>query len=827
MTAKKYFAISLILFAMIAMLFAIVISLQGESVFADDTYTITWLNENGTLLYSESVAAGETPEYTGVNLAKMPTAQYTYEHTGWDPEIEPATQDQTYTAVYTATLRTYTITWQLENGNVLETDNNVPYGDTPECNALLPQMEDDAQYTYGTPYWSPAIGTVTGDQIYVYTFPKTVNTYTITWVDEDGTTILETDEDVEYGETPTYNGETPTKASTAQYTYAFNGWTPEVSSVTGAQTYKAVYSETIRTYKITWKLDNGNVLETDNNVPYGATPTYDGETPTKESTAQYSYTFTGWDPEVSAITGDTDYTAQFSETLRTYKITWKLDNGNVLETDNNVPYGATPEFNGALPTKMNDAQYTYGTPYWSPEVTTVTGDQTYTIVIPATVNTYTITWVDEDGTTILETDEGVEYGETPTYDGETPTKESTAQYSYAFNCWSPAISEVQGNITYVATYEATTRTYFVHWLNGSIILETDVGVEYGATPTYDGETPTKESTAQYSYTFTGWDPEVSAITGDTDYTAQFSETIRSYKITWNNYDDSTLKTDEDIRYGEMPVYSGDTPTKPSDERYDYTFSGWSPEVSAVTGNVTYTAQFSNTYIQYKIEYPSEPGYVISVTKNGDSISSGSTVTYDDTVVVSYAINAGYDDNNDFEIVGVDDTAYTRVDNTLTNIHTDISISVSATAKNYVITFNQVGINPMPQTTYQIVYAQKVTLPTATKDGHTFVCWLHNDEPYTDATGAMLEAYNFTGGITLEARFSANKYIITYDEYTKEKSDEVTYGTTITLKMPTRPGYVFDGWYYGLDQLTTETCELINAYTYAQDIEIESHWIEIE
>ncbi|MCR4874614.1 MAG: Ig-like domain-containing protein, partial [Clostridia bacterium] len=46
-------------------------------------------------------------------------------------------------------------------------------------------------------------------------------------------------------------------------------------------------------------------------------------------------------------------------------------------------------------------------------------------------------------------------------------------------------------------------------------------------------------------------------------------------------------------------------------------------------------------------------------------------------------------------------------------------------------------------------------------------------------------------------------------------------------MPTRPGYVFDGWYYGLDQLTTETCELINAYTYAQDIEIESHWIEIE
>ena len=47
-----------------------------------------------------------------------------------------------------------------------------------------------------------------------------MNKYTITFVDENGTE-LEKDENVEYGTTPTYDGETPEKAATAQYTYTF------------------------------------------------------------------------------------------------------------------------------------------------------------------------------------------------------------------------------------------------------------------------------------------------------------------------------------------------------------------------------------------------------------------------------------------------------------------------------------------------------------------------------------------------------------------------------------------------------------------------------
>ncbi|MDR0941345.1 MAG: InlB B-repeat-containing protein, partial [Bacteroidales bacterium] len=54
-----------------------------------------------------------------------------------------------------------------------------------------------------------------------------------------------------------------------------------------------------------------------------------------------------------------------------------------------------------------------------------------------------------------------------------------------------------------------------------------------------------------------------------------------YAIIWQNYDGSTLAEDIHL-YGETPEYSGEIPTKPSTAEYDYNFSGWSPEIVAVT-----------------------------------------------------------------------------------------------------------------------------------------------------------------------------------------------------------------------------------------------------
>ena len=61
--------------------------------------------------------------------------------------------------------------------------------------------------------------------------------FTVTW-DIEGVTSTETYAE---GTTPSYKGETPTKAEDATNTYTFVGWTPELAPVTGDVTYTAVF----------------------------------------------------------------------------------------------------------------------------------------------------------------------------------------------------------------------------------------------------------------------------------------------------------------------------------------------------------------------------------------------------------------------------------------------------------------------------------------------------------------------------------------------------------------------------------------------------------
>ena len=105
---------------------------------------------------------------------------------------------------------------------------------------------------------------------------------------------------------------------------------------TGKTQYKTIYfhGPTVA-YTVTWQNWDGTVLETDYNVPEGATPSYDGSTPSRASTAQYSYTFTGWSPSVGAIYSNTTYTAQFSANIRSYVVSASVspsDSGSVSGT---------------------------------------------------------------------------------------------------------------------------------------------------------------------------------------------------------------------------------------------------------------------------------------------------------------------------------------------------------------------------------------------------------------------------------------------------------------------------------------------------------------
>ena len=83
-------------------------------------------------------------------------------------------------------------------------------------------------------------------------------------------------------------------------------------------------------YKVTWVSD-GKTLKEDE-VLQNTIPTYTGETPIKESTAKYSYTFTGWSPQITACNSDITYTAVFEEVINKYSIVFDSNGGSNVES---------------------------------------------------------------------------------------------------------------------------------------------------------------------------------------------------------------------------------------------------------------------------------------------------------------------------------------------------------------------------------------------------------------------------------------------------------------------------------------------------------------
>ncbi|MFI3238697.1 MAG: InlB B-repeat-containing protein, partial [Lachnospiraceae bacterium] len=477
-----------------------------------NSYTITFKDEDGRLIDTASYEYGATVVEPKAPT-KEATAQYTYTFAGWSPSVTTVTGDATYKATYKASVNSYTITFEDEDGSEISSDSYA-YGATV-VEPQAPTKEATAQYTYTFAGWSPKVTTVTGDAVYKATYTETVNNYTITFEDEDGR-LIDT-ASYEYGAT-VVQPQAPTKAATAQYTYTFAGWSPSVTEVTGDAVYKATYTETVNSYTITFEDEDGRLIDTAS-YEYGAT-VVEPKAPTKEATAEFTYTFAGWNPEVTEVTGDAVYKATYTETVNNYTITFEDEDGRLIDTAS-YEYGATV-VQPKAPTKEATAQYSYTFVGWSPEVATVTGDAVYKATYTASVNSYTITFEDEDGTELSSATYA--YGSEVTVP-ENPTKEATAEFTYAFAGWSPKVATVTGDAVYTATYDSTVNEYTVRFEDedGSEILKSTYA--YGSDVAVP-ENPTKTATAEFTYTFAGWSPEVTEVTGDATYKATYTEVAK-------------------------------------------------------------------------------------------------------------------------------------------------------------------------------------------------------------------------------------------------------------------------------------------------------------
>ena len=162
------------------------------------------------------------------------------------------------------------------------------------------------------------------------------------------------------------------------------------------------------------------------------------------------------------------------------------------------------------------------------------------------------------------------------------------------------------------------------------------------------DAPTKESTAQYNYTFYGWGASdggaadaniLKNITEDKTVYAIFTATARLYTITFYDEDGTTVLATKQVPYGTVPSY---TPTKDG-----VLFGGWAPDPVAVTGDASYTvvwaSELANGTFTKNIQWKLMTNGDLYISGSGDmpeyktvNMSGISGTYYEKSPIYSYA-----------------------------------------------------------------------------------------------------------------------------------------------------------------------------------------------
>ena len=161
---------------------------------------------------------------------------------------------------------------------------------------------------------------------------------------------------------------------------------------------------------------------------------------------------------------------------------------------------------------------------------------------------------------------------------------------------NPRYVDVSQDTTFTAIFAL--QTFMITFVDDNDTIFTSQEYEYGDTPIPPTD-PIKTGNEQYSYTFSGWSPQIVPVVANATYKATYNSIINKYTITFMNGDD-VLSADM-WDYGTTPQYTGSTPTRPNDEEFTYTFKGWTPEIVAVTMDATYYAAYDASPIGEGIE----------------------------------------------------------------------------------------------------------------------------------------------------------------------------------------------------------------------------------
>ena len=221
----------------------------------------------------------------------------------------------------------------------------------------------------------------------------------------------------------------------------------------------------------------------------------------------------------------------------------------------------------------------------------------------------------------------------------------------------------------------------------------------------------------------------------------------TFTVVWKNWDGTVLETDTNLDYNTIPHYDGITPSKNDDETNAYSFNGWYPEISPVTNDITYVAQF-DTYKYYYISYELNGG--TNSAKNPSCYNGLSgTITLEEPTETGYTFVGWTGSNGDIPETNV---SFSGNDSMNRNYVANWRPTV------YTITYVlDGGINSMKNpSTYST--GDTITLGDASKECYSFGGW-YRDQYFTQRIKTLDGLHE---NLIIYAKFIPNTYIGTFD-----------------------------------------------------------------
>lgn len=123
--------------------------------------------------------------------------------------------------------------------------------------------------------------------------------------------------------------------------------------------------------------------------------------PTKQSTAEHSFIFVGWDKNYINESGDTVAKAVFIKRVNTFIANFYDDDKTTLLKTEEVKYGEGIDTSAFEPVKAETKEFSFKFLCWNKDTTCIKKDETFYAVYDAYPKKYTYTFLDGDGETIL------------------------------------------------------------------------------------------------------------------------------------------------------------------------------------------------------------------------------------------------------------------------------------------------------------------------------------------------------------------------------------------------------------------------------------------